>query len=86
MKRCEKSPAKDKNLPLEPIIATRQISRLPVMRAAFPIGDLPFRAFLGLSRTTTRDAHRRSGGEFGRRKHRRKKSRPARSSGSVGYK
>jgi hypothetical protein len=56
------------------------------MHAAFPIGDLPFRAFLGLSRTTTRDAHRRSGGEFGRRKHRRKKSRTAGSSGSVGYK
>ena len=55
MKRCKKSPGKDKNLPLEPIVATRQISRLPVMRAAFPIGDLPFRAFLGLSRTTTRD-------------------------------
>jgi hypothetical protein len=47
MKRCEKSPAKDKNLPLEPIVAMQQISRLPVMRAAFPVGDLPFRAFLG---------------------------------------
>ena len=64
MKRCKKSPAKDKNLPLEPIVPTRQISRLPVMRAAFPIGDLPFRAFLGLSRTTTRDARRRTGGEL----------------------
>ena len=64
MKLCEKSPAKDKNLPLKPIVATRQISRPPVMRAAFPIGDLHFRAFLGLSRTTTRDARRRSGGEL----------------------
>ena len=27
MKRCKKSPAKDKNLPLGPIVATRQISR-----------------------------------------------------------
>jgi hypothetical protein len=85
MKRCKKSPAKDKNLPLEPIVATPQISRLPVMGAAFPIGDLPFRAFLGLSSTTTRDARGHSG-EFGRRKHRRKKSGPARSTGSVGYK
>ena len=52
MKLCEKSPAKDKNLPLKPIVATRQISRPPVMHAAIPIGDLYFRAFLGLSRTT----------------------------------
>jgi hypothetical protein len=34
------------------------------MRAAFPIGDLHFRAFLGLPRTTTSDARRRSGGEL----------------------
>jgi hypothetical protein len=40
MKLCEKSPAKDKNFALEPIVATRQVSR-PVMRAAFPIGVLP---------------------------------------------
>jgi hypothetical protein len=40
MKLCEKSPAKDKNFPLEPIVATRQISRPPVKRAVFPIGDL----------------------------------------------
>ena len=42
MKLCEKSPAKDKNLPLEPIVATRQISIPPVMHTAFPIGDLYF--------------------------------------------
>ena len=64
MKLCEKSPPKDKNFPVEPIVATRQISRPPVMRAAFPIGDLYFRAFLGLSRTTTSDARRRTGGEL----------------------
>jgi hypothetical protein len=64
MKLCEKSPARDKNLPLKPIVGTRQISRPPVMHAAIPIGDLYFRAFLGLSRTTTRDAHRRTGGEL----------------------
>src|SRR6266436_2385987 len=42
----EKSPAKCENLPLEPIVATRQISRPPVMHAAFPISDLYFRALL----------------------------------------
>jgi len=60
----EKGPAKDKNLPLEAIVATLPISRPPVMRAAFPIGDLYFRALFGLSRTTTRDARRRTGGEL----------------------
>ena len=60
----EKSPAKGENLPLKPIVAMRQISGPTVMRAAFPIGDLYFRALLGLPRTTTRDARRRSGGEL----------------------
>jgi hypothetical protein len=60
----EKSRAKDKNLPLQPIVATRQISRPPVMHAAIPIGDYYFRAFLGLSSKTIRDARRRTGGEF----------------------
>jgi len=60
----EKSPVKDENLPLKPIVATLPISRPPVMRAAFPIGDLYFRAVLGLSRPTTRDARRRTGGEL----------------------
>jgi hypothetical protein len=55
------------------------------MRAAFPIGDLYFRAFLGLSRTATRDARRRSGGELvaGNIV---AKSRGGRSIGSVCYK
>jgi len=60
----EKSPAKGENLPLKPIVAMRQISGPTVMRGAFPIGDLYFRALLGLPRTTTRDARRRSGGEL----------------------
>ena len=45
MKRCEKSPVKDKNLPLEPIVATRQISRPPVMRAAISNRRLLFPRF-----------------------------------------
>ena len=64
MKRCEKRPARDKNLPLEPIVATRQISKSRVMRAAIPIGDFYCGAFLGLPRTTTRDARRRTGAEL----------------------
>ena len=61
---AEKRPAKDKNLPLNPIVATRQISRAPVMRPAFPIGNFYFGAFLGLSSTTARNARRRTGGEL----------------------
>ena len=59
---AEKRPARDKNLPT--IVATQRISRPPVMRTAFPIGDFYFGASLGLSRTTTRDARRRTGGEL----------------------
>src|SRR6266403_1757114 len=54
----EKSPVKDKNLPSQPNVATQRISRPPVMHAAIPIGDFYFRAFLGLSSKTTRDARR----------------------------
>src|SRR5437763_3630500 len=61
---AEKRPAKDKNLPLNPIVATRQISRAPVMHPAFPIGNFYFGAFLGLSSTTARNARRRTGGEL----------------------
>ena len=60
----EESRAKDKNLPLQPFVPTRQISRPPVRHAAISIGVLYFRAFLGLSSKTTRDARRRTGGEF----------------------
>jgi hypothetical protein len=60
----EGSRAKDKNLPLQPIVPTRQISRPPVRHAAISIGDFYFRVFLGLSSKTTRDARRRTGGEF----------------------
>ena len=61
---AEKRPAKEKNLASQPIVVTRRISREPVMRPAFPIGDLYFGALLGLSSTTTRNARRRTGGEF----------------------
>src|SRR5437870_3283237 len=61
---AEKRPAKDKNLPLQPIVATQPISRASVMRPAFPIGNFYFGAFLGLSSTTTRNARRRTGGEL----------------------
>src|SRR5438132_7554824 len=46
---AEKRPAKNKNLPLQRIVATKRISRPPVMRPAIPIGDFYFGAFLGLS-------------------------------------
>ena len=39
-------------------------SDLLALHATIPIGDYYFRAFLGLSSTTTRDARRRTGGEF----------------------
>src|SRR5205807_2638876 len=60
----EESRAKDKNLPLQPIVPRRQISRAPVRHAAIPIGDYYFRAFLGLSNKNILDARRRTGGEF----------------------
>jgi hypothetical protein len=61
---AEKSPPKHRNLPSQPIVATQRISREPVMRPAFPISDFYFGALLGLSSTTTRNARRRTGGEF----------------------
>ena len=61
---AEKRPAKDKKLPSQPIVATQRISRPPVMRPAIPIGDFYFRVLFASSRTTTRDARRRTGGEF----------------------
>src|SRR6266850_2883433 len=60
----EKRPVNDKNPPVTSIAATREISGPPVMRAAIPIGDFYVGTFLGLSRTTTRDARRRTGGEL----------------------
>jgi len=39
-------------------------SDLLALHATIPIGDYYLRAFLGLSSTTTRDARRRTGGEF----------------------
>jgi len=36
----------------------------PAFHSAIPVGDFYFHAFLGLPRTTTRDARRRSGGEL----------------------
>jgi hypothetical protein len=39
-------------------------SDLRALHSAIPIGDFYFRAFLGLSSTTTRDARRRTGGEL----------------------
>jgi hypothetical protein len=60
----EKRPVNDKNPPVTPIAATREISRPPVMRAAIPIGDFYCGAFPGLPGTTTRDARRRTGGEL----------------------
>src|SRR5438309_6317280 len=61
---AEKSEPKHRNLPSQPIVATQRIGRPPVMRPAIPIGDFYFRALLASSRTTTRDARRRTGGEF----------------------
>jgi len=61
---AEKSPPKHRNLPSQPIVATQRISRPPVMRPAIPIGDFYFRVLFASSRTTTRDARRRTGGEF----------------------
>jgi hypothetical protein len=61
---AEKRSPKDKNLPSQPIVAARPISRPPVMRPAIPIGDFYFRTLLASSRATTRDARRRTGGEF----------------------
>ena len=60
----ETRPVNDKNPPVTPIAATREISRPPVMRAAIPIGDFYCGAFPGSPRTTTRDARRRTGGEL----------------------
>ena len=60
----EKSPVKDRNPASQPIVAAPRISRPPAMRAAIPIGDFYVGTFLGLSRTTTRDARRRTGGEL----------------------
>ena len=39
-------------------------SNRPALHSAFPIGDFYFGALLGLSSTTTRNAHRHTGGEF----------------------
>ena len=61
---AEKSPPKHRNLPSQPIVATQRISRPPIMRPTIPIGDFYFRALFASSRTTTRDARRRTGGEF----------------------
>ena len=60
----KKSPIKDRNRVSQPIVAAPRISRPPAMRAAIPIGHFYFGAFLGLSRTTTRDARRRTGCEL----------------------
>ena len=61
---AEKGEPKHRNLPSQPIVATQRISRPPVMRPAIPIGDFYFCALFASSRTTTRDARRRTGGEF----------------------
>src|SRR5438552_2701309 len=61
---AEKGEPKHRNLPSQPIVATQRISRPPVRRPAIPVGDFYFRALFASSRTTTRDARRRTGGEF----------------------
>ena len=61
---AEKGEPKHRNLPSQPIVATQRISRPPGRRPAIPIGDFYFRALFASSRTTTRDARRRTGGEF----------------------
>jgi hypothetical protein len=61
---AEKSEPKHRDSPSQPIVATQRISRPPVMRPAIPIGDSYFRALFASSRTGTRDARRRTGGEF----------------------
>jgi hypothetical protein len=52
----EKSPIKDRNWASQRIVAAPRISRPPAMLAAISTGDFYFGAFLGLSRTTSRDA------------------------------
>ena len=61
---AEKGEPKHRNLPSQPTVAMQRINRPPVMRPAIPIGDFYFRALFGSSRTTTRDARRRTGGEL----------------------
>ena len=60
----ERSSVKDRNPASQPMVAAPRINRPPAMRAAIPIGDFYCGAFLGLPRTTTRDARRRTGGEL----------------------
>ena len=60
---AEKRPGRDKNLPPPTVIAARQINRAPILRPAIAMGDFYFRVYLP-SKTTTRDARRRSGGEL----------------------
>src|SRR6266550_9030655 len=52
----EKSPIKDRNWASQSIVAAQRISRPPAMGAAISTGDFYLGAFLGLSRTTSRDA------------------------------
>ncbi len=61
---AEKGEPKHRNLPSQPTVAMQRINRPPVMRPAIPIGDFYFRALFASSRTTTRDARRRTGSEF----------------------
>src|SRR6266550_6726803 len=52
----EKSPIKDRNWASQPIVSAPRISGPPAMGAAISTGDFYLGAFLGLSRTTSRDA------------------------------
>jgi hypothetical protein len=61
---AEKGEPKHRNLPSKPIVAMQRISRPPVMRPAIPVGDSYFRALFASSRSVTREARRRTGGEF----------------------
>jgi hypothetical protein len=58
----ERSPVR--NPAAQPLVAVPRISRPPPMLAAIPIGRFYFAAFTGPFGTTTRDALRRTGGEF----------------------
>ena len=63
MKRCEKSRAKDKKFAVRTNRRNAANQQIPVMRAAIP-RRFYLHAFLGLTRTTSRDARRRTDGEL----------------------
>ena len=64
MKRCEKSRAKDKKFAVRTNRRNAANQQITGNARGYSIGDFISHAFLGLSRTTTRDARRRTDGEL----------------------